>query len=311
MSSSAITGPIFSDNKRAPAGTAAAPSFAFNDSTGTGVYLVSPGVLGLSTAGVQRVVVDASGNVGIGTASPSSFTGYTTVSVNNATNGGIYNILVNGIETARLQAFSGTFNVAAKGASTNLTFETNGAERMRITSDGKLLIGASTVTGNNERLRVNGAITVDGIGIHFTGASLIGSGNAMGLRWNSPDIYGTVDNVVSAVLGTASDYRLKTNIKPVDSCLSKVLELKPVTFNAKDFDGTVKEEEKIGFIAHEIQEVFPQMATLHKDAKDENGNNQYQSVNYAGLTPVLVKAIQEQQEIIGKLEARLAALESK
>jgi hypothetical protein len=70
MSSSAITGPVFSDARRAPAGTAAAPSFAFNDSTGTGVYLVSPGVLGLSTAGVQRVVVDASGNVGIGTASP-------------------------------------------------------------------------------------------------------------------------------------------------------------------------------------------------------------------------------------------------
>jgi hypothetical protein len=37
MSSSAITGPVLADNKRAPAGTAAAPSFAFNDSTGTGV----------------------------------------------------------------------------------------------------------------------------------------------------------------------------------------------------------------------------------------------------------------------------------
>jgi hypothetical protein len=37
MSSSAISGPILTDNKRAPSGTAAAPSFAFNDSTGTGV----------------------------------------------------------------------------------------------------------------------------------------------------------------------------------------------------------------------------------------------------------------------------------
>ena len=71
MSSSAITGPVLSDVRRAPAGTAAAPSFAFNDSTGTGVYLVSAGVLGLSTNGAQRVVVDASGNVGIGTGSPS------------------------------------------------------------------------------------------------------------------------------------------------------------------------------------------------------------------------------------------------
>jgi hypothetical protein len=81
--------------------------------------------------------------LGIGTSSPSSFSGYTTVSVNNATNGGIYNILVNGTETARLQAYSGIFNVAAKGASTNLTFETNGSERMRLDSSGNLGLGVT------------------------------------------------------------------------------------------------------------------------------------------------------------------------
>jgi hypothetical protein len=82
-------------------------------------------------------------NLGVGTSSPSSFSGYTTVSVNNATNGGIYNILVNGTETARLQAYSGIFNVAAKGAATNLTFETNGAERMRLDSSGNLGLGVT------------------------------------------------------------------------------------------------------------------------------------------------------------------------
>jgi hypothetical protein len=81
--------------------------------------------------------------LGIGTSSPSSFSGYTTVSVNNATNGGIYNILVNDTETARLQAFSGIFNVAAKGAATNLTFETNGAERMRLDASGNLGLGVT------------------------------------------------------------------------------------------------------------------------------------------------------------------------
>ena len=84
-----------------------------------------------------------SGNLGIGTSSPSSFAGYTTVSVNNATNGGIYNILVNGTETARLQAFSGVFNVSAKGASTVLTFETNGSERMRLDASGNLGLGVT------------------------------------------------------------------------------------------------------------------------------------------------------------------------
>jgi hypothetical protein len=87
-----------------------------------------------------------SGNLGIGTSSPSSFAGYTTVSVNNATNGGIYNILVNGTETARLQAFSGVFNVSAKGASTVLTFETNGSERMRLDASGNLGLGVTPTT---------------------------------------------------------------------------------------------------------------------------------------------------------------------
>ena len=85
-------------------------------------------------------------NLGIGTSSPSSFTGYTTVSVNNATNGGIYNILVNGTETARLQAYSGIFNVAAKGAATNLTFETNGSERMRLDTAGNRGLGVTPGT---------------------------------------------------------------------------------------------------------------------------------------------------------------------
>ena len=109
-----------------------------------GFYLPTTNNLAFTTASTERMRIDSSGNVGIGTSSPSTFTGYTTVSVNNATNGGIYNILVNGTETARLQAFSGIFNIAAKGASTALTFETNGSERMRIDSSGNVGIGFTT-----------------------------------------------------------------------------------------------------------------------------------------------------------------------
>jgi hypothetical protein len=99
-----------------------------------------PLIFGVNSSEQMRLT---STGLGIGTSSPSSFSGYTTVSVNNATNGGIYNILVNGTETARLQAFSGIFNVAAKGAATNLTFETNGAERIRLDTSGNLGIGTT------------------------------------------------------------------------------------------------------------------------------------------------------------------------
>ena len=130
-----------------PDAVASAPALvAYNRSGGGFVQLSALALRHVWQAGAsptEAMRLDSSGNLGIGTSSPSSFSGYTTVSVNNATNGGIYNILVNGTETARLQAYSGIFNVAAKGAATNLTFETNGTERMRLDSSGNLGLGVT------------------------------------------------------------------------------------------------------------------------------------------------------------------------
>ena len=113
-----------------------------NPVTGTGTTNYLPKFTGASTIG-NSIIAESGNSIGIGTATPSSFSGYTTVSINNATNGGIYNILVNGTETARLQAYAGIFNVAAKGTSTALTFETNGSERVRIDTSGNLGLGVT------------------------------------------------------------------------------------------------------------------------------------------------------------------------
>jgi hypothetical protein len=51
-----------------------------------------------------------------------------------------------------------------------------------------------------------------------------------------------------------------------------------------------------GVIAHELQEVVPYAVTGEKDAE------QMQSVDYSKLVPILVKAIQELQDKINKLE---------
>ena len=53
-------------------GTAAAPTFSFTGDTNTGMYNVAADTLGFSTNGSNRIVVDPSGNVGIGITSPSS-----------------------------------------------------------------------------------------------------------------------------------------------------------------------------------------------------------------------------------------------
>ena len=99
---------------------------------------------------------------------------------------------------------------------------------------------------------------------------------------------------------SVSDYRLKENIVPLENGLDRVLQLKPSKFNWIE---TGNETE--GFIAHELQEYFPDAVTGEKDAVySSTGNINPQSVDYGRITPLLVKAIQE-------LEARVKELENK
>ena len=87
---------------------------------------------------------------------------------------------------------------------------------------------------------------------------------------------------------TSSDYRLKENIVPMTGALSKVAQLKPVTYKWKS-DGSDGQ----GFIAHELAEVLPQCVDGEKDAVDKDGNPKYQGVDTSFLLATLVSAIQE------------------
>ena len=61
-------------------------------------------------------------------------------------------------------------------------------------------------------------------------------------------------------------------------------------------------EQAHGFIAHELQEVYPEAVSGTKDAVYPNGEIKSQGVDYGKITPVLTKAIQEQQNIIEELQ---------
>jgi hypothetical protein len=101
------------------------------------------------------------------------------------------------------------------------------------------------------------------------------------------------------VNGTVSDYRFKEDKRDFDA-LSVVNAI-----SAYDFAWKSTGEREYGFMAHEIQQVMPYLVSGQKDQVDENGQPIIQRVNYAKLTPVLIKAIQQQQQMIEALQQQL------
>ena len=91
------------------------------------------------------------------------------------------------------------------------------------------------------------------------------------------------DLTVSGDVVISSDARLKSNIVSLGSTLPKLLQI-----DGKSYE--MKGKQKIGVLAQEIQEVFPELVT--------EDSNEMLAVNYQGLVPVLINALKEQQSEI-------------
>ena len=164
--------------------------------------------------------------------------------------------------------------------------------------------GLMTIGIENE----SGSINNDRI-VLWPGA---GSGS-VGVNTRTPrstlDISGTLNvsgNVNALNYNASSDYRIKENVMPIDLTFN-VDVLKPVSYVLKD-DTDAKLQ--IGFIAHEVQEVYPFLVNGVKDGPNT------QSINYNGFIGILTKEIQvlkkkvsDQEERLASQEARLQALE--
>ena len=103
----------------------------------------------------------------------------------------------------------------------------------------------------------------------------------------------TTGNIFARANITAfSDARLKENVIEIDSPLEKVLNLRGVYYNRID---DPDKHRRVGVIAQEIEEVLPEVVTLHQDKEDEEGTL---SVDYGNITALLIEGMKEQQELI-------------
>lgn len=145
-----------------------------------------------------------------------------------------------------------------------------------------------------------GGSSAQGIALATNGATV-----AQVFYWGSAATPGSAVggiNVTSTTTSysTSSDYRLKTNVQPMTDAVAKVKALKPVTYTWKK-DGSAGQ----GFIAHELQAVFPDAVTGEKDAVDANGTPKYQGVDTSFLVGALTAALQEALARIEALEAKV------
>jgi hypothetical protein len=249
---------------------------------------------GVSGAGTERMRIDSSGNVGIGTSSPGG-----KLEVNQ----GKLIIKTSDQSLSRLQiantGVSGqTFEIVAGDVgtgNTGLSFYdvTNSATRMRIDSSGNLLVGTTSNSTYGSAifcLPANGEISV------VSGA----------LR--SRAIYNTTTSNSANQFIDASGYlyrstsslKYKTDVQNATHGLAEVMALRPVTYKGKN-DGDFVFG---GLIAEEVHEAG--LTEFVQYAEDGTPD----ALAYGSMVSLAFKAIQEQQAIITALTARVEALES-
>ena len=227
------------------------------------------------TAPTERMRIDTSGNVSIS------------------------NYLISS-DSTRSNYFGTDGNGGLIGMSTNhyLRFITNNIERARFFSDGHFMLGTTatpdgTSNGGSAFIKDSAGRMNLYIATTTTGAADIAN------FFNGNGLVGRIlTDGSSTTYQTSSDYRLKENVNYDFNGLERLKKLKPARFNfIADADTTVD-----GFLAHEVQEIVPEAVGGEKDGEE------MQSMDYGRITPLLVKAIQEQQEQIEALQSEIQQL---
>jgi hypothetical protein len=271
----------------------------------------------------ERMRIDASGKVGIGTSNPSEnlhvegsmmLDAYNVgaeeglffregFSSSNKYNLGIMTYAHGGssIDGMTIGAYSG-FSVCTGSNTRN--------ERLRIDVWGNLLVGTSALIGSSSA----GALHIKAGGggpyvINCQNKDTGGGANQIQFKDGSGDVCGAIiSNATSNTTSyaTSSDYRLKENVSNVFGAIEKLKLLQPKTYSfIADAEATLQD----GFIAHELATVIPHAVCGEKDGTNEDGSIKSQQVDYGLVTPLLTAALQEAITKIESLTARIAALE--
>ena len=269
------------------------------------------------TSGASVMTRDSNGSTKANVITATLFQGGTgafptAITGNNATIGGnneINNLEVTGSFTAATGTnFAGNADTATLAANIQI-----GANRVpynnannSTTSSGNLVFNGTTLTVNSLTVSSTASCSINGNSATTTLASnLSGSTNRIPYNTNSTttttssnlQFNGTNLSVGGDITAFASDIRLKTNIEQIEGAVAKVCKLSGFTY---EFNETGKGLDlptgrHLGVSAQEVQEVFPEAVTTRL-------MDDYLTVKYEKLVPVLIEAIKELKGEIEELK---------
>lgn len=234
---------------------------------------VSNHTLQLFTNNSAKVIIDGTGNVGIG------ITPATLLHLNAAT------------PTMRLQSSARSFDIASNttdaSGSFNIEDATAGASRIFIGSTGNVGIGQTAV--GTYKLDVNGTgrfasnlfITSGTASTTNTTGALVVTGGA--------GISGALNVGGDITAFATSDERLKDNKTTIANALEKINSISGIAFDWNEKSD--KTGSDYGVIAQEIEKILPN-AVVTRD-------NGYKAIKYDSLIPLLIEAIKELNAKIG------------
>jgi len=106
-----------------------------------------------------------------------------------------------------------------------------------------------------------------------------------------------VSGIIKTIgINNVSDYRIKENVTSLsaNTSLPSLDTLRPVLYYNK-----LLQKHEYGFIAHEVQEIFPDLVVGVKDAE------QYQTINYTPMFALLVNEVKQMKREISELRRQL------
>ncbi len=292
--------------------------------------------LSIMTNSLARITVKGDGKVGFGTASPIGLLSvegggaglsYPALRVSNTHVGGIaLYAAANSTDAAMVVTQSGAGMIAR-------FFDGGSSDVARIDNGGGANKGVIRLFGSNTSSSFGGFLSGDNsfglvMGHHHTGMAYA-IVNAYRPTVSTSSFAPYLDNTTSlggatyrwiavyAVNGTiqTSDRNKKENIRTISYGLDALMNLKPVSFRWKDNACRVGTGNSLGFIAQDLEQIIPD-AVVHSYTSDEEIRNAREvkgieldresyGVKYTELIPVLVKAIQEQQALIEKMQQQI------